>query len=254
MPSRAKNENNKTVKKVTRSVKTNTDKTLIDALSKISEAITSDLYLDDILKLIVTVIAEAMDSKICSLLLLDPKKNELEVKATQSISDKYNKKPNIKLGQGIAGAVAKTGQPMSVYDITNEERYINREIALQENLKSLLSVPLMFKKNVIGVLNCYTEKLHKFSEDEIRLVRSLANQAAIVIENFRLIVESKVIKEELETRKIIERAKGILMKQENLSEEEAYNKIRKYSMDNRRGMREVAEAIIVSDDMKNNIL
>ena len=61
-------------------------KDIIEALSRISEAITSDLYLEDILKLIVTVTAEAMGSKICSLMLLDSRKNELTIKATQSIS------------------------------------------------------------------------------------------------------------------------------------------------------------------------
>jgi response regulator NasT len=80
---------------------------------------------------------------------------------------------------------------------------------------------------------------------------SIANQAAIVIENFRLVIESKVIKEELEGRKAIERAKGILMRQENLTEEAAYNLIRKYSMDNRKSMREVSEAIILNEEIKN---
>jgi response regulator NasT len=79
---------------------------------------------------------------------------------------------------------------------------------------------------------------------------SIANQAAIVIENFRLVIESKVIKEELEGRKAIERAKGILMRQENLTEEAAYNLIRKYSMDNRKSMREVSEAIILNEEIK----
>ena len=67
-------------------------KQMIDALAKISEAVTSDLYLDDILKLIVSVTAEVMGSKICSLLLLDQSTKELEVKATQSISEAYNKR------------------------------------------------------------------------------------------------------------------------------------------------------------------
>ncbi len=63
-------------------------------------------------------------------------------------------------------------------------------------------------------------------------------------------METKVIREELETRKFIERAKGILMKEENLSEEDAFRKIQKYSMDNRRLMREVAEAIMLTHEMR----
>lgn len=229
---------------------TSSGKNIVGALTRISEAITSDLYLEDILKLIVSVTAEVMGSKICSLLLLDKSKKELIVKATQSVSERYNKKPNIKLGNGIAGTVAKTGKPLTVLDVRKDERYINRDIAVKENLCSLLSVSLIFKDEVIGVLNCYTSKPHKFTQNEINILKSIANQAAIVIENFRLVVESKVIKEELEARKLIEKAKGILMKQENLTEEEAYSRIRKYSMDKRRSMREVSEAIILSEEMK----
>lgn len=222
----------------------------IAALVRISEAITSDLYLEDILRLIVTVTAEVMGSKICSLMLLDKSSQELVVKATQSVSENYNKKPNVKLGQGIAGIVAEEGKPITVFDVRKDERYMNRDIAINENLCSLLSVPLIFKGKVIGVLNSYTAKPHRFVQSEINILKSIANQAAIVIENFRLVVESKVIKEELESRKVIEKAKGIMMKQENLSEEEAYNRIRKYSMDNRKSMKEVAEAIILTEDMK----
>ena len=225
-------------------------KQIIRALAKISEAITSDLYLEDILKLIVTVTAEVMRSKICSLMLLDKSTKELAVKATQSVSEYYNKKPNIKLGEGITGRAAKYGRPITVLDVRKDKRYINQDIAKKENLCSLLSVPLIFKGNAIGVLNCYTAELHHFSQNEINIIKSIANQAAIVIENFRLIIESKVIKEELESRKVIERAKGILMKQGNLSEEEAYERIRKYSMDKRKSMREVSEAIILSEEMK----
>jgi signal transduction protein with GAF and PtsI domain len=225
-------------------------KQIIDALTKISDAVTSDLYLEEILKLIVTVTAEAMNSKICSLMLLDKATNELTVKATQSVSEFYNKKPNAKLGDGIAGRAAQSGNPITVLDVRKDKRYLNQAIAKKEHLCSLLSVPLIFKGNVIGVLNCYTVKPHRFSPGEIRVIKSIANQAAIVIENFRLVVESQVIQEELESRKVIERAKGILMKRENLSEQGAYKLIQKYSMDKRKSMREVSEAILLSAEMQ----
>jgi AmiR/NasT family two-component response regulator len=83
------------------------------------------------------------------------------------------------------------------------------------------------------------------------MLTTIANQAAVAIENTELMVKSKVIQEELENRKRVERAKGILMRDEALSEEQAYLKIRKYSMDNRKTMREVAEAIILAVDMKH---
>ena len=113
----------------------------------------------------------------------------------------------------------------------------------------MLSVPLIVKDKIIGVLNSYTSKPHKFTKSETDVLKSIASQAAIVIENFRLVVESQVIKEELESRKAVERAKGILMKKNKLDEKEAYIWIRKYSMDNRKSMKEVAEAIILSDNI-----
>ena len=222
----------------------------IKALSKISKAIASDLYLEDILRLIVTVTAEVMGSNICSLMLIDEKNNELLIRATQSMSEGYNKKPPLKVGEGIAGKVAKENKPMVVKDVTKEKEYKYKNIAEKEGLCSLLCVPLTVKGKVIGVVNCYTSTSHDFTETEIEVLTSIANQAAVAIENTELMVKSRVIQEELETRKILERAKGILMREEQLTEEEAYLRIRKYSMDHRKTMREVAEAIILSTEIK----
>jgi len=223
----------------------------IKALSKISKAITSDFYLDDILRLIVTVTAEALGSNICSLMLIDEKSGELVVRATQSISEEYNKKPPLKIGEGIAGKVAKENKPIAIRDVTKEKEYKHKDIAKKESLFSLLCVPLSVKGKVIGVINCYTSKPYTFSDEEIEILTTIANQAAVAIENTELMVKSKVIQEELETRKRIERAKGILMRDEGLNEEQAYLKIRRYSMDNRKTMREVAEAIILAADLKH---
>jgi len=220
----------------------------IEALSKISRAISSDLYLEDILRLIVTVTAEVMNSKICSLLLLNDK-NELEIKATQAVSEDYKKKPPLKLGQGIAGRVAQENKPIIVPDVREDPRYINQEIAKKEGLCSLLSIPLSVKGKVIGVLNLYTSTPHRFTKGEIETLTTVANQAAIVIENANLLVQTRVVQEELETRKLVERAKGILMKQ-GLSEEEAFRKIQKKSMDLRKPMKEIAEAIILTSEME----
>jgi signal transduction protein with GAF and PtsI domain len=222
----------------------------IEAITKVSRSITSNLSLDDILKLIVTVTAETMNSKICSLMLLNEKEGALVLKATQSMSDTYNKKPPLKLGEGIAGKVALLNKPIVVYDISKESEYKFKDIAKNEGLKSLLSVPIAVKGRVIGALNNYTSFAHKFTEDEISLLTTIANQAAILIENADLMVKTRTIQEELETRKLIERAKGILMREQSLSEEDAFRKIQKESMDLRKSMREIAEAVILISKMK----
>jgi signal transduction protein with GAF and PtsI domain len=223
----------------------------IKALSRISKAITSDLYLEDILRLIFTVTAELLGSNICSLMLVDEKTNTLVVRASHSISEEYNKKPPLKIGEGISGRAARDNKPMAIKDVTKEKEYKHKDIAGRENLSSLLCVPLAVKGKVIGVINCYTSSPHDFSDTEVEVFTSIANQAAVAIENTELIVRSKVIQEELETRKKLERAKGILMRDDGLTEEQAYLRIRKYSMDSRKTMREVAEAIILAADMRH---
>jgi len=222
----------------------------IKALSKISKAIASDLYLEDILRLIVSVTAEVMGSNICSLILVDEAKQELVIRATQSISEEYNKKKPLKIGEGIAGKAIEQNRPIVVKDVTEEAEYKHKDIAKKEGLKSLLCVPLVVKNKVIGAINCYTNKAHNFSDTEINILTSIASQAAVAIENTELLVKTKIIREELEARKKVERAKGILMKEEGMAEDQAYLKLQKYSMDMRKSMREVAEAIILAHEFK----
>lgn len=217
----------------------------ISALLTVSRAITSEKYLEDILGLIVTVTAEVMESKICSLMLIDDD-GKLHVKATQSMSKEYNKKRLVELGKGIVGKAASENRPAIVRDVREEEEYIYRDMARKEGLVSLLSVPLAVKGRVIGVINCYTSRPHDFTEAEVTVVTTIANQAAVAIENTELLVRSRVIEEELESRKLIERAKDILATENGTGGEEAYRKIRQMSMNMRRPMRQIAEAIIIS--------
>jgi signal transduction protein with GAF and PtsI domain len=221
----------------------------IKALSEISQAISSDQYLDNILKLIVTVTANVMDSKICSLWVLDEKEKVLKIRATQAISEAYLKERSLKLGEGIVGYVAEQNKSLSILDVLKEPRYKEKELARKEGLVSMLSVPLIVKDKVIGVINVYTSYPHEFTETERAVLTTVANQAAICIENTELMVKTKVIQEELETRKLVERAKGVLMKSHGLDEEDAFKRIRKTSMDTRKTMREVAEAILLTDRM-----
>lgn len=222
----------------------------IRALTRISKAITSEKYLDDILRQVVHLAAEVLGSTICSLMLIDEKSGELLIKATQSISDAYNTKEPLKVGEGIAGRVAKLNQPVAVRDVQKEKEYKYKDIARKEKLRSLLSVPMAVQGKVIGVLNCYTCEPHDFTETETNLLTAIANQAAVAIVNAELALKARTIQQELESRKVVERAKGIVMRDQGLSEEQAYLHIRKYSMDNRKTMKEVAEAIIMAEEMK----
>jgi len=163
--------------------KRNPDAREINALLEISKAIASGLYLEDVLRLIVTVTANVMDSKICSLWILDEKDNILKLKATQSISEEYLKERNLAMGEGVVGHVALHNQPMAILDVLKEPLYKEKELAKKEGLVSMLSVPMCIKEKVIGVINCYTSYPHPFSKSEEEMLTAVANQAAICIEN-----------------------------------------------------------------------
>lgn len=221
----------------------------IEALTEISKAITSDRYIDDILRLVVTVTAKAMQSKICALWLLDDKKKVISLRATQSLSKEYLKERSLNPGEGIVGRVVETNQPRMVLNVLDDPHYKEKELAEHEGLVSMLSVPMSIKDRVIGVINCYTSYPHSFSETERNVLIAVANEAAVAIENTELMVKTRVIQEELESRKLIERAKEILMKQRDIPGQDAYQWIRKRSMDTRKTMREVAEAIILMGEL-----
>ena len=224
--------------------------TQFDSLVKVSHSITSEGYLDEILNLIVVVTAEMLNSKICSIMLLDEKGQELAIKATQSLSEEYKKKPNVKVNASISGEDIKTRKPVTVFDVRNEERYGYRDLAVKENLTSMLSVPMIVKEKAIGIINIYTKTPHHFLPDEVAALQMVANQAAVAVENTKLMEETLRAKQALETRKLIERAKGILMRMNSLSEEAAYRMIHKKSMDSCRSMKEISESIILMDELK----
>lgn len=225
-------------------------KDYLKTLNKISSAIVSDLYLEDILKLIVTLTANVMKAKVCNVWLIDEKKQEFNIKATQSMHQEYLNKRTIKLNEGIVGLVAKEKKPKIIFDVLKEKQYKAKKLARKEGLVSMASIPMMVKDKIIGVLNVYTNRPYKFTKAEISLLSTIANQAAVAIEKTELIVRTKIIQEELDTRKKTERAKGILMEERNINESEAFSLIRKSSMDKRISMKEIAEAIILSYEIR----
>jgi len=224
----------------------------IKALMDISRAMTSDLYLEDILKLIVMVTAKVTGVEICSLWLVDEsgEENIMRLKATQAIDPDYLKDRSLKMNEGVVGFVASENHPLIIEDVLKEPRFKEKEMAKNLGLVSMVSVPMHVKDDkVIGVLNCFTAKPHKFSETEVNLITTVANHAAVAIFNTELMVKTNVIQEELETRKLVERAKEVLMRRRNMTGEQAYRWMQKRSMDSRKSIRNVAEAVLLSDEI-----
>ena len=116
----------------------------------------------------------------------------------------------------------------------------------------MLSVPMIVKNRAIGIINVYTKTPHLFTQEEIDVLQMVANQAAVAVENAELMDEALKAREVLETRKLIERAKGILMRMNDLTEDVAYRMIHKKSMDTCRTMKEIAESIILMDEIQRD--
>jgi signal transduction protein with GAF and PtsI domain len=222
----------------------------VDTLSQVSETVTSNRLIEDIFQLIVAMVAQLMNSKICSIMLLDHSKGELRIVATQSLSEAYRRKPNLKVGQSISGRAVQERRPIIVPDVTKEHDYMFPDIAKKEGLCSLLSVPMLVRDKALGVINTYTSVPHHFTVEETKVVQAIANQAAIAIEHTTLLDKSFEMQEALAVRKVVERAKGYLMRTRKLTEEEAFRLIQRQSMTLRKSMREVAEAILLAGEIE----
>ncbi len=231
---------------------------LLEGLAEISTAVMERNYLDNVLNLIVSVTAKMTGSKICSILLLDIKKKELVLKASQSESGMYNQKSNTPLGKGIAGRVALHNKPIKVLNVRKDPRFVNKRIAKEDGLISLLSVPMSVDGEVIGVINCYTPKKYNFSTKDMHMLTTVASQAAIVLKNTELRIMKEVVERELEQRKNIDKAKEILMESKKISGEKAYELMRKHSMNTRTSMAKIADSIIlaasIDKDAANRLL
>lgn len=223
----------------------------LETLSQVSETVASNRLIEDVLQLIVTMTAQMMNSKICSIMLLDrPDGSELRIAATQSLSEEYRRKPSLKVGQSISGRAVQERRSIIVPDVTLERDYMFPDIARKEGLCSLLSVPMLNRDRAIGVINSYTSIPHKFSTEEIKVLQAIANQAAIAIEHTTLLEKSFEMQEALAVRKLVERAKGYLMRSKKLSEEEAFRLLQRQSMSLRKSMREIAEAILLAGEIE----
>ncbi|MEP6600965.1 MAG: GAF domain-containing protein [Nitrospirota bacterium] len=225
----------------------------VETLSQVSATITSGRLLEEILHLLVTMTAEMMGSATCSIMLLDPERDELRIAATQSLSEMYRSKPNLKVGQSISGRALKERRPIAVLDVTKDPDYMYPDLARKEGLCSLLSVPMLVKDKPIGVINSYTAHEHSFTSEERKVLQAVASQAAIAIVNTSLMEKSFEMQEALAVRKTVERAKGLLMRTRQISEEEAFRLMQRQSMDTRRSMREIADAILLAGELDKRV-
>lgn len=159
---------------------------LFESLVSVSQIINFALDLDDALQAITREACSLMNAKMCSLLLLDDSREWLDLRASQGAGAAYLNGPRLAVGESLVGTVVRRRKALQVENVQTSTRYQRVGIARREGLVSLLSLPLLFRGQAIGVLNVYTAVPHNFSNEEIRILSALAGLSGIAIEKARL--------------------------------------------------------------------
>jgi uroporphyrinogen-III synthase len=221
----------------------------ISALREITRAISAAWSLEQILALITRKTARVMDVDSCSIYLLDDKNEYLVLKATTGLAPGAIGHARLKIGEGLTGYAAKSAKPFAASQAARDPHFKYLPETKESMFQSLLAVPLISRGKVIGAINVQTREGREYSPDEIELLSIIADVAAGELEKAVLYEEIGGLKEAIETRKLVERAKGILMKRHKIDEPEAFTRIQSQARSARKSMREIAEAIILAEQV-----
>ena len=229
----------------------------ITMLHRISNIVSSELSLDEMLGEIVGLTAQVTECDACLVYLLERETGEIVLRASQvpHAADLGNLR--MKMGEGVTGWVAEHQSVVALAsNAASDRRFKNFQVLIEDTYEAFLSVPLVSGGELIGVINVHHRQAHDHSSDEVALLTFVGEQMGGAISksvlsdhNARLLEETQEMKRQLEIRKLVERAKGILQTKYALSEEEAYLRLRNESRRLRRPMRDLAEAIILSEDL-----
>ncbi|MEJ7604820.1 MAG: GAF domain-containing protein [Bryobacteraceae bacterium] len=229
----------------------------VTLLHKVSSIVSSELSLDEMLGEIVGLTVQITGCDACLVYLIESETHEIVLRASQvpHAADLGNLR--MKVGEGVTGWVAEHKSVVALSSNAAEDRRFKRFPGLVEDTyQAFTSVPLVSGGEVIGVINVHHREPHPHAPEEIGLLTFIGEQMGGAIaksvleeENLRLQEETSEMKRQLETRKLVERAKGIMQFKYKLSEEEAYLRLRNESRRLRRPMKDLAEAIILAEDL-----
>ncbi len=229
----------------------------IALLHRVSNIVSSELSLDEMLGEIVGLTVQVTECDACLVYLIERETHEIVLRASQVPHQTDLGNIRLKVGEGVTGWVVEHRSVVALPRNAGADRRFKKFQALVEDTyEAFLSVPLVSGGDVIGVINVHHREPHYHTPDEVSVLTFVGEQMGGAItksflaeENARLQEESAEMRRQLETRKIVERAKGILQHRHTLTEEEAYLRLRNESRRLRRPMRELAEAIILSEDL-----
>jgi signal transduction protein with GAF and PtsI domain len=178
---------------------------------------------------------------------------ELVLRASRTPHPELVDRLKLRMGQGITGWVAEHREPVSLTQNAAEDpRFTLFNELPEDRYEAFLSVPLMSRGRVVGVINLQHRRPHVHTRRQIRLISTAGFLVGAEIELARLEEANSNLSEKLQTRKLVERAKGILQRDMGVSEEQAYLTLQRQSRQKRRSMKEIAEAMILSDEVKGD--
>jgi uroporphyrinogen-III synthase len=178
---------------------------------------------------------------------------ELVLRASKNAHPDVVDRLKLRVGQGITGWVAEHHEPVAISEkAAQDPRFQFFHELPEDSYEAFLSVPLRCRGRVVGAINLQHRLPHIHKRKEIRLISAIGFLVGAEIELARMEEVNSSLTDQLQTRKIVERAKGILQRDLGLSEEQAYLALQKQSRQKRKPMKEIAEAIILGEEVREN--
>jgi signal transduction protein with GAF and PtsI domain len=229
----------------------NAEDSRLDLLHEIGSRMACADLLHTVLERIVNLISSEVECDSCFIYVLE--EDELVLRASKNPHPEVVDRLKLRVGQGITGWVAEHREPVALARNAFQDPRFNFFSELPEDrYEAFLSVPILCRGRVVGVINLQQRLPHAHSRRDIKLISTLGFLVGAEIERARLEGEVSQLSEQLQARKIVERAKGILQRDLGLSEEDAYRTLQRQSRQMRKSMKEVAEAIVITDSIKRS--
>jgi signal transduction protein with GAF and PtsI domain len=226
-------------------------------LHRISAIVSSRRSLDEMLGEVIGFTIQTTGCDACLVYLVDRVTGEIVLRASQVPHAAALGKLRMKMGQGVTGWVAQHRSVVALSsNASADSRFMTFRGLVEDTYQAFLSVPLVSGGDLVGVINVHHREPHKHTELEIGRLRFVGEQLGLAVakslleeENNRLVEETLEVKRALETRKVVERAKGIMQRKLGLSEEEAYLRLKDQSRNMHKPMKELAEAIVLLENL-----
>ena len=223
--------------------------TSIDFLHRVSSRIAAADPLHVVLGSIVEFVTTVIPCDSCFVYVLE--QGKLVLRASKNPHADLVDRLGVQLGQGITGWVAENREPVAIAsNASNDPRFMIFRSLPEDHFEAILCTPILCASKVVGVINLQHRLTYQHKENEVRLLSTLGFLVGAEIERARLETENVQLANRLESRKAVERAKGVLQRDLGISEDEAYRTMQKESRQRRISMQDIAEAILLSDDLK----